>query len=247
MRILLIGIAGFMGQEVVRLAQNGVKNAEIVAGVDKNKPVCDIECFDSFDNARTDVDCIIDFSHHSLTEPLLKFATENRIPLVLATTGQTEEENAAILEASKKLPIFFSSNYSLGIALLIDSAKKVAAAMPEADIEIIEYHHNRKLDAPSGTAKSIFNAIKEVRKNAFPNLFRSQTGKRQKNEIGIHSVRSGNIVGIHEVIVGTESQTITLRHHAHNRAVFAEGALAAAEFLIGKNDGLYEIADLLKY
>ena len=134
---------------------------------------------------------------------------------------------------------------SLGIALLCELAKTTAAAMPEAEIEIIEKHHNRKLDAPSGTALMLADAIKEVRPSAYSNLGRSGHGKRTHDEIGIHAIRMGNIVGIHEVIVGTASQTITLKHEAHDRALFAEGGIAAAEFLVKCGAGLYDMKSIV--
>ena len=134
---------------------------------------------------------------------------------------------------------------SLGIALLVELAKLTAAAMPEADIEIIERHHNRKLDAPSGTALMLAKAVCDVRTDAFVNTGRSGHGKREVGEIGIHAVRMGNIVGIHEVIVGTASQTITLKHEAHDRALFAEGGIAAAEFLVKCGAGLYDMKSIV--
>ena len=149
------------------------------------------------------------------------------------------------MKASEYIPLFFSANYSFGIALLIDLAKKTAAAMPDAEIEIIEKHHDRKLDAPSGTAVAIANAITEVRPSAYAVTGRSGMGKRTKEEIGIHAVRMGNIVGEHEVIIGTPNQTITLKHEAHDRALFAEGALTAAKFLYNKPAGFYNMNDLI--
>ena len=134
---------------------------------------------------------------------------------------------------------------SLGIALLCELAKTAAAAMPEAEIEIIEKHHNRKLDAPSGTALMLADAVKTVRPAAYNNLGRSGHGKRTPDEIGIHAIRMGNIVGDHEVIIGTNNQTITLKHEAHNRALFAEGALAAAEFLTKQSAGLYDMKSIV--
>ena len=139
------------------------------------------------------------------------------------------------------MPVFFAANFSLGVALLIDTARQVAAAMPEAEIEIIEKHHNRKLDAPSGTALLLANAIKSVRRSLQFVYGRSGNAKRTENEIGIHAVRMGNIVGEHEVIVGTDTQTITLKHEAHNRSLFAEGAIAAAEYLVKCPAGLYDM------
>jgi 4-hydroxy-tetrahydrodipicolinate reductase len=134
---------------------------------------------------------------------------------------------------------------SLGVALLVELAKTAAAAMPDAEIEIIEKHHNRKIDAPSGTALMIANAIMDVRPDAYTNLGRSGQGKRTPEEIGIHAIRMGNIVGEHEVILGTQNQSVTLKHEAHSRALFAEGALAAAAFIIGCEKGLYDMKSLI--
>lgn len=247
MRILVSGLMGHMGQEVAALAKSGYRGAQLIAGVDHNATgdaVLGVPCASDFAHAQTDVDCIIDFSHHSCTLQLLEFAKLHHLPLVLCTTGQTEQEHAAILTASVDIPLFFSANMSLGIALLIELAKKTAATLPEAEIEIIERHHNRKLDAPSGTALAIADGIRTVRRDAVVTVGRSGHGVRKPNEIGIHAIRMGNIVGDHEVIIGTANQTITLKHEAHSRALFAEGALAAAEFLMGKPAGLYEMKDM---
>lgn len=245
MNILLSGYCGHMGREVIALANTGFCDAKITAGVDvfaKNG-----ECAASFEEADTNVDVIIDFSFHGLTNELLNFAVKNNLPLVLATTGQTEEEKQAIAEASKKIPLFFAANYSIGVATLITLAKKAALAMPNAEIEIVETHHDRKLDAPSGTALAIAGAIEEVRPESRHICGRSGHAKREQNEIGISSIRIGNVAGIHEVIIGTQNETITLKHEAHNRSLFAEGALTAAKFLIEKKNipGLYTMNDML--
>ena len=188
---------------------------------------------------------IIDFSHHSLTGELLDFAEKRNLPVVLATTGQTEEERQRIQEAAEKIPIFRAANYSLGIAALTDLVKRAVALYPDAEIEIVEQHHDRKLDAPSGTALALFNAVKEVRPNAVANLGRSGMGKRTENEVGIHAIRMGNIVGVHEVMIGTQNERITLKHEAFSRGVFADGSLKAAAFLMGKEPGMYDMKDLL--
>lgn len=247
MKIILSGLCGHMGREVAALAEANYRGAELIAGVDAFAgDNTSVPCAKSFAEGNLpDCDCIVDFSHHTCTHDILAYAVEKNIPVVLCTTGQTEEELAEIEAASKKIPLFFSANMSLGVALLVELAKKTAAAMPDAEIEIIEKHHDRKLDAPSGTALMIANAIREVRKNAFNVLGRSGHGKRTKEEIGIHAIRMGNIVGEHEVIVGTPNQTITLKHEAHNRALFAEGALAAAQWLVGKGAGRYEMKDMV--
>ncbi len=245
MKILLSGIGGHMGAEVLRLAEQGYKDAEITTGVDLNGFSGAIPCARSFDGASAEADLIIDFSHHSATKALLDFAVSNHLPLVLATTGQTAEELEMIKRAAGAIPLFFSANYSVGVALLIELAKKAASVMKDADIEIVETHHNRKLDAPSGTALAIANGIQSVRPELHTNVGRSGQCRREKDEIGISSVRMGNIVGEHEVILCTENQSITLKHEAYSRALFAEGALTAAEFLLGKPAGLYDMNSML--
>ena len=243
MNILLNGICGFMGREVVKLCSEGYRGAALAYGVDSRGGDGVYTCLQDVPDGG--IDCIIDFSHHSATESLLDFAIERGLPLVLCTTGHTTDEIFLINTAAKSIPLFYSGNMSVGIALLIELAKSAAMAFPEANIEIVEKHHTRKLDAPSGTALMLANAICEVRPEAYANCGRSGQGKRTPEEIGIHSIRMGNIVGEHEVIVGTGSQTITLKHEAHNRALFAEGAVAAADFLIGQPAGMYDMKSML--
>ena len=248
MKILLNGISGHMGREVAKLCEAGCRGAELLVGVDPSvregeAPVV-AHSFGEIE-AIGDVDCIVDFSHHSCVGELLDFAVENNIPAVVCTTGHTEDELRRISAASRDIPVFFSANMSLGVALLVELAKQAAVAMPDAEIEIIEKHHDRKLDAPSGTALMIANALIDVRPEAYTNLGRSGQGKRTPEEIGIHAIRMGNIVGEHEVILGTQNQTITLKHEAHSRALFAEGALAAAAFLVGCDKGLYDMKSLI--
>ncbi len=248
MKILVNGICGFMGREVAKLCKAGYRDSILFAGIDPTGTETEgATVYTDFDSLPedADIDCIVDFSVHFCTPALLEFASARRIPVVLATTGHTEEELGAIKDASQKIPVFFSANMSLGVALLVELAKKTAAAMPDADIEIVETHHNRKLDAPSGTALMIANAICGVREEAKIKSGRSGQAKREPSEIGIHAVRMGNIVGTHEVLVGTQNQTVTLKHEAHSRALFAEGALAAASFIIGKGAGLYDMNSLV--
>lgn len=244
MNILLNGSQGFMGREVKRLCDENYRGASLAFGVD---PLGGEDYSDLYGIPSTEeIDCIIDFSHHSATPALLNFAITNRLPLVLCTTGHTDEEIRLIKKAAEEIPLFYSGNMSVGIALLIELAKTAAKAFPEAEIEIIEKHHDRKLDAPSGTALMLANAVQEVRPELYPNCGRSGRAKRNREEIGIHSIRLGNIVGEHEVIIGTPSQTISLKHEAHNRALFAEGAIAAAEFLIECDAGMYDMQSMLK-
>ena len=247
MKILICGVGGRMGREVAKLTLDGVRGAVPVAGFDVI-PVDtrEFRTYTDWNAVEETPDCIIDFSHHSATRALLEFATARGIPAVIATTGHTDEELAEIDAAAEKIAIFRSANMSLGVALLVELAKLTAKTFPDADIEIIEKHHNRKLDAPSGTALLLANAIRQIRTRAQLVFGRQGQAKRMPDEIGVHAIRMGNIIGEHEVIVGTDTQTITLKHEAHSRALFAEGALAAAEFLIGKPAGLYDMASMIE-
>ena len=191
-----------------------------------------------------DADCVIDFSNHTAIPALCDYCVSRDLPVVIATTGLSEEELACVQTAANDIPVFRSANMSLGVALLSCLTKIAAKALPDADIEIVEAHHNQKLDVPSGTALLLADAVKDVRPDAVYNVGRHENGKRQKNEIGIHSLRMGNEVGTHEVIFALGSQVITLKHEAENRALFAEGALAAAAFLCGKAPGTYSMDDI---
>lgn len=248
MKVLINGILGHMGKEVAKLCEEGYRGATLVGGVDiAGGEYADCPIYSTVDELPRDldIDVIVDFSHHCCAPALLAYAVENNIPTVVATTGHTEEEVEAIESASEHIPVFFSANMSLGVALLVELAKTATLAMPTADIEIIEKHHNRKLDAPSGTALMISKAICEVREECYPNPGRNGKQKREKNEIGIHAIRMGNIVGEHEVIIGTGSETITIKHEAHSRALFAEGGLAAADFIVDMPAGLYDMKSLV--
>ena len=244
MRIILSGYTGHMGREVRECA---ARNPEwqIVAGVDPMAETADGICVRSFGECTAEADVIIDFSHHSMTGDLMDFAEKRNLPVVLATTGQTEAEKARIRAGAEKVPVFLAANYSLGIAVLTDLVKRAAALYPDGEIEIVEQHHDRKLDAPSGTALSLFGAVKEVRPAATANTGRSGSGKRTADEVGIHAIRMGNIVGVHEVMIGTQNERITLKHEAFSRGVFAEGSLKAAAFMAGKKPGIYDMKDLL--
>lgn len=252
MKILINGIGGFMGRELARLCQAGREGAQLYGGVDPAAAgaglfPADVPVWASLDDVPAGADLVVDFSHHSCTQALLSFCIAHNLPLVLATTGQTDAEKQAIQAASAQIPLFFAANYSIGVTLLTRLAVATAAAMPGAEIEIVETHHDRKLDAPSGTALAIANAIKGVRENATFNLGRSGQGKRTPEEIGIHSLRIGNVVGEHEVIIATQNETISLKHQAHSRALFAEGALAAAAYLTDKPAGLYNMNSMISF
>ena len=188
---------------------------------------------------------VIDFSHHTAIAGVLDYAKKIGAAAVIGTTGHTPEEKEMIYAAAKEIPVFFSGNMSLGIAVLCRLAKEAARYFPDADIEIVEVHHNRKVDAPSGTALMLFNSLKEVRPNATANCGRSGEGKRTKDEIGISALRMGSVVGVHEVHIHTGTQHLTLKHEAVTRAMLADGAVDAARFMEGKTVGLYNMESML--
>ena len=239
MKVILCGANGAMGKLI-----DNIFGSEIVGRVsidgENNVP----KTFAELGEVSSDV--IVDFSHHSATPDVLAYARATGAAAVIGTTGHTAEEKALIFEAAKEIPVFYAGNVSLGIAVLCRLVKQAAAFFPDADIEIVEVHHTRKVDAPSGTAHMLFNAIQEVRPQATEHCGRSGEGKREKNEIGISSLRMGNVVGIHEVHICTPTQTLTLKHEAHTRAMLADGAVDAARFMEGKDRGLYNMEDILK-
>ena len=246
MKILINGIGGRMGAEVKKMVVAGYRGSCLASGVDISPVSCaEAPVYTSWREVADTPDCIIDFSHHSATEAMLEYATKNGVPVVIATTGHDEREYALIEDAAKTIPVFHSANMSLGVALLCELAKSAVKTFPDADVEIIEKHHNRKLDAPSGTALLLAREIQKIRQSAFFTFGRHGQAKRMPDEIGIHAVRMGNIVGEHEVIVGTDTQTITLKHEAHSRSLFAEGAIAAAAFIVGKDAGLYNMYSMI--
>ena len=245
MKILLNGALGKMGLEVIKLLENNDKNMELVAGIDPRADGSMNNIFKSLTDFTGQADIIIDFSHHSCTKQLMDYAVNRGISVIISTTGHTEEELSIISEASEKIPVFHSANMSLGVAMLADFACCAATLMPDADIEIIEKHHNQKLDAPSGTALMLANEIKCVKENSVFICGRNGQAKREKNEIGIHAVRMGNVIGEHEIIFDNGNETITLKHQAHSRSLFADGAIVVAEFMAGKNAGLYNMNSLV--
>lgn len=246
MKILISGAAGFMGREVA--AQAKAAGIDIAGGVDVAAMAADFPVWNSYVDAPGDVDCIVDFSKPGSLDDLLAYARQNGIPAVLATTGYSEEQLAQIDAAAKEIAIFRSANMSVGIALLRALSRKAAEVLGESfDVEIVEAHHNRKADAPSGTALMLYDAIKDA--YAEPRV--AQNGrsgrdcKRQHNEIGMHALRGGTVTGEHEVCFFGPAERIKVSHSAENRSVFAQGALRAAAFLVGKAPGLYTMDDVV--
>ncbi len=247
--IFLCGAGGKMGRAVNRLVQN-TDDVRIVAGFDINIP-CDVDfpVYTSLDDVGEEIDVIIDFSHPSMTDAILDFAKTTAKPAVICTTGLSGEQISKIEETSKYTPVFFSANMSLGINLLIDLAKRAATLLEDNfDIEIIEKHHNQKIDAPSGTALAIADAIADTVSYEAEYTYdrHSVRKKRDKSEIGIHAVRGGTIVGEHSVIFAGCDEVIEVKHSATSKEVFAVGAIKAAKFIKDITPGLYSMTELIK-
>ncbi len=247
-RIILSGCNGKMGQAIVKCVQKR-NDAKIVCGVDVfPSDINDFHVFDDFSKVDIDSDVIIDFSHPSVLDGLLDYAVKNNKPTIICTTGFNKEQVEKIQKASKEVAIFFSGNMSLGINLLLELCKKATSLLGnEFDIEIIEKHHNQKIDAPSGTAYMIADSISDVLEKEPQYVYdrHSYRKKRDKNEIGIHAIRGGTIVGEHEVIFAGHDEIISVKHQAHSKEVFAVGAVNAAIYLNGKSSGMYDMKDLI--
>ncbi len=238
MRAVICGANGAMGKLICEIFGDEVVGKVSIDGAN-NVPKTFAEL------GEVSADVVVDFSHHTAIADVLAYAKRIGAAAVIGTTGHTEEEKALIYAAAEEIPVFYAGNVSLGIAVLCRLVKQAASYFPDADIEIVEVHHTRKVDAPSGTAHMLFNAIKEVRPNAWENCGRAGEGKRTKDEIGIHALRMGNVVGIHEVHINTGNQTLTLKHESGSRAMLADGAVAAARFMEGKGKGLYNMESIL--
>jgi 4-hydroxy-tetrahydrodipicolinate reductase len=247
LNVLVCGIGGKMGGNICALLKDD-KDAKVVCGVDLHAPEgCTVPVYSSFDKVKEKVDVIIDFSSPAVLASELEYSIKNNVPAVLASTGYSPEQLKAIDEASKKTAIFKTANFSLGVNLLVDLVKRAAEVLGENfDIEIIEKHHNQKVDAPSGTALMLADSANSAFDNKKPyvNGREGQVGKRG-NEIGIHAVRGGTIVGEHDVMFCGEDEVITLSHAAHSKKVFAVGAIKAAKWLAGKPAGKYDMKNVL--
>ena len=248
-RIILSGCCGKMGGVIQNIVANR-DDATIVAGVDKyNNNMTEFPVYENISDVNAEADVVIDFSNPSLLDSLLEYGKTTKTALVIATTGYDDCQKKKIADASKDCPVFFTYNYSLGINLLATLAKKAAALLgDEFDIEIVEQHHNQKIDAPSGTALMLADAINEELDNRMKYEYdrHSKREKRTKNEIGMHSIRGGTIVGEHEIIFAGRDEIITLSHSARSKEVFAVGAVNAAVFMAGKEAGMYDMAELVK-
>ena len=247
--IAITGACGKMGRVIADIIESR-SDCVTIAGVDPYGESCgSFPVYKKIFDMTEKPDVIIDFSHPSALEDLLSYCKMKNVPVVIATTGYTEEHIAEIKLAADQIPVFFTFNMSLGINLLIDLARRATQIIGDQfDIEIIEKHHNLKKDAPSGTAIMIAEAVNEELDNKMKYVYdrHSSRKSRERDEIGMHSVRGGTIVGEHDIIFAGRDEVITLSHSASSKEVFAVGAVNAAVFLADKGKGLYEMADVLK-
>ncbi len=248
-KVIMHGCNGHMGQVITGICKED-ENVEIVAGIDLYNGIENTyPVFPNLKECDVKADVIIDFCNAKAVDALLDYCQETKTPVVLCTTGLSEEQLARVASVSKETAILRSANMSLGINTLMDLLKRATAVFADAgfDIEIVEKHHNQKLDAPSGTAIALADAINEELNNAYEYKFdRSQERKqREKKEIGISAVRGGNIVGEHDVIFAGMDEVITFSHTAYSKGVFAKGAVEAAKFMNGKPAGLYDMKDVI--
>lgn len=248
-RIIMHGCNGAMGQTITNIVKND-ENAVIVAGIDlvdnhdNGYPV-----YSSIDQCTIEADVIIDFASPKATDALLDYCITRQVPLVLCTTGLSEEQLERVKDASEKVAVLKSANMSLGINTLFKLVQTAAKVLADADfdIEIVEKHHNQKLDAPSGTALALADAINEAMDSQYEYIY-DRTGRREKRdrkELGISAVRGGSIVGEHEIIFAGTDEVIEFKHTAYSKAVFAKGSVSAAKYLAGRPAGFYDMSDVI--
>lgn len=249
LNLIVCGYNGAMGKMLQECISKD-PDCKLVAGVARSAKTGtldgDVKLFHTFDDCDVDADAIIDFSHPDNLDSMLKYVKKTKTPVVIATTGFDEKQNKSIEEVSKEVPVLLSHNTSVGVNVLIELVKEASKLLNNFDIEIIEKHHNRKEDAPSGTAKMLINAIKEVipESNEVFGRF-GRNCKRQSKDIGVSSVRGGNIISDHDVLFCGDSEVVTLSHHAQSNAIFADGSIFAAKELLKKENGLYDMKDIL--
>ena len=248
-RMIMHGCGGAMGQTITELASKQ-QDLKFAAGVDENDTVSrPYPVYTSRGACREEADVIVDFAAAGAVDHLLEYCADRKLPLVLCTTGLSGEQIAKVKEASEKVAILRSANMSLGINLLLKLVKEAAGTLAAAgfDMEIVEKHHNQKLDAPSGTALALADSINEALDQAYHYQYdrSARHEKRDEKEIGISAVRGGSIVGEHDVIFAGRDEVITFSHTAYSKAIFAKGAMEAAKFLAGKPAGLYNMADVI--
>ena len=247
-RVLINGICGQMGHAILKLVPQFSDRMTVVCGVDPAQSDLNVPVYTCFEDVVTDFDVVVDFSIPSASMSALQFCVKNCKPIVLCTTGFTPEQAAQINHAASYVPVFRSANMSVGINLLSALAAQASRMLGGAfDIEIIETHHSRKIDSPSGTAQMLAEAVADASADEKQFVYgrHDKNHRREPSEIGIHSLRGGTVVGEHEILFLGPDEVISLKHQAQSKAVFAAGALRAAAFLYGKDPGMYDMNDLI--
>ena len=249
-KIIMNGCSGKMGQVITSIVEND-NTCEIVAGIDPKNIKTSYPIFNDINNCNIKADCIIDFSTSTAIPTLLEYAKNKKLPIILCSTGLTDDINNKILEYSQYIPILKSSNMSIGINIIMKVLKQLSPILANEgfDIEIIEKHHNQKIDAPSGTALSLAETINSELKDEYEYVFdrSSKRETRSKKEIGISVIRGGTIVGEHDIIFAGRDEIIKLSHIAHSKELFAVGAVKAAKYIIKKPAGFYTMEDVIEY
>lgn len=245
LKVIVNGCSGKMGRVLSKCVMDDY-DLELICGVSlDNTDDLNFKTYSNFNDITEEADVVIDFSHHSALDSVLNYCLKTKTPLVIATTGYNNEELEKIYDASKAIPLLHSYNMSLGVNVLLRLVKEASKILNTFDIEVIEKHHNKKVDAPSGTAIMIANAIKEVLPNIENNYGRyGRNTKRNENEIGIHAIRGGTIVGEHNVIFAGHDEVIEIKHTAQSKDIFAKGSIVAAKFIVNQNPGYYNMDDI---
>lgn len=246
--VLISGVTGAMGKTLIDLIRND-DNFNISSGfAEEYEKLEDFTIYRDIEKIKEKSDVIIDFSSKFSLDPILSYDKKNSIPLVLASTGYDEKDLEKIKKASEIIPIVQSGNYSLGVNVMVYISKILANLLDGFDIEIVEAHHNKKADSPSGTANMLFDAVNEGRDNKLKKINGREgfTDKKDPNEVGVHSLRAGTINGEHEVLFAGNDEVISIKHHAASKKIFALGSLKAAKYILGKNPGLIDIKEVLK-
>ena len=247
LKVIINGYSGAMGKVLTKCVMEDNELELVCASSKDSLDGVPFKTYSKMSDIEENANVIIDFSHHSAINDVLDYSTKTKTPLVIATTGFNYEELEKIQDASTIIPIFHSSNMSLGVNVLVKLVKEAAESLNGFDIEIIEKHHNKKLDSPSGTAVMIANGVKEVLDDSeFIYGRHGRSEKRNSNEVGIHAIRGGTIVGEHTTIFAGHDEIVEIKHTAQSKDIFAKGAITAAKFLVNKEAGYYNMNDILQ-
>ncbi len=248
LKILLVGAKGAMGRTLAEVVRDN-ENYKIIAGMDKaSDKDGEFPIYDDFSKVEAKADVIIDFSNRAILDDIISYASSSKTPVIFATTGYTDDDLTKINNLIDKLAFMQEGNYSLGINIMLEAARLLAKGLSDFDIEIVESHHNKKKDNPSGTANMIFDAVNSARDNKLNKVMRAMThdDERKPTDVGISSVRAGSIVGEHRLIFAGVDEVLEVKHQAGSKKIFAIGALKAASFIVDKKTGRYDFKDVIR-